>query len=62
MDYTLAVYNAPLYEEITYDLTIAELLKRGYPEDIKTLKYDPSFPIRLARKKSIHNQIKSINH
>jgi len=46
MDYTLAVYKSPLFESITYDLAINQLIKLGYPEEISKLKYDPSFPIR----------------
>ena len=46
MDYTLAVYNSPLFEEISYDLAIGHLIKLGYPEEIRSFKYDPSFPIR----------------
>eukprot|EP01132_Coremiostelium_polycephalum_P005679 gene5679-7068_t len=46
MDYTLAVYNSPDFEELAYDMVIDRLIKIGYPKTIKKLKYDPSFPIR----------------
>jgi len=46
MDYTLAVYNSPEYESLAYDLLKERLIKTGYPESIRTLKYDPQYPIR----------------
>jgi len=46
MDYTLAVYKEPVFEAMTYDIAVARLVKMGYPESIKELKYDPDFPIR----------------
>ncbi len=46
MDYTLAQYNSPEYEELSYDLIIERLVQMGYPESIKKLKYDAAFPIR----------------
>jgi len=48
MDYTLADYLSPHYEELQYNLAIADLVKTfGYPEALlQTFSYDPSFPIR----------------
>lgn len=46
MDYTLAIYNSPDFEELAYYMTIERLIKIGYPESIRSLKYDPAFPIR----------------
>lgn len=46
MDYTLAVYNSPVFEELAYGMVIERLVKMGYPESILKLKYDPSFPTR----------------
>jgi 5'-nucleotidase len=48
MDYTLAQYKSPEYESLSYDLIIDRLVAMGYPESIRTLKYDPSFPIRFV--------------
>lgn len=48
MDYTLAVYKSPEYEALAYRLAIKKLLKKGYPKEIETLTYDPSFPIRYV--------------
>jgi len=46
MDYTLAIYSSPDFEELAYYMTIDRLIKIGYPESIRSLKYDRSFPIR----------------
>lgn len=59
MDYTLAIYNSPDFEELAYNMTIERLIKIGYPETIKTLKYDPHFPIRgLFLDKELGNLLK----
>eukprot|EP01080_Neovahlkampfia_damariscottae_P003084 gene3084-5254_t len=47
MDYTLAVYNSPVMESMVYAKAINLLItKKGYPETLRGLKYDPSFAIR----------------
>ncbi|HCF57238.1 MAG TPA: HAD family hydrolase, partial [Myxococcales bacterium] len=47
MDYTLAIYTKPALEQLSYDLTLARLVeKRGYPESILAIRYDPSFVMR----------------
>ncbi|XP_066922410.1 cytosolic purine 5'-nucleotidase-like isoform X2 [Clytia hemisphaerica] len=46
MDYTLAVYKSPAYEELQFSLTIDKLIEQGYPEELKGIKYDPTFPVR----------------
>ncbi|EME26349.1 5' nucleotidase family protein [Galdieria sulphuraria] len=47
MDYTLAVYQSPAYEELTYSLALHDLIYgAGYPEELLSLHYDPKFPIR----------------
>lgn len=46
MDYTLALYKSPQYEILAFNLVIQELLKLGYPQDIKNFVYDPTFPVR----------------
>lgn len=46
MDYTLALYKSPQYEMLAFRLVIEQLLKMGYPQDIKTFVYDPDFPVR----------------
>lgn len=47
MDYTLAIYRRLPMEQLQYDLTLQKLIqKKGYPEDIRTLPYEPAFVIR----------------
>jgi 5'-nucleotidase len=46
MDYTLAVYNSPDFEQLAYGMILERLVKMGYPKSILQLKYDPSFPTR----------------
>ena len=46
MDYTLALYKSPQYEILGFNLVIDELIKIGYPKEIKNFVYDPSFPVR----------------
>jgi HAD superfamily 5'-nucleotidase-like hydrolase len=47
MDYTLAIYKKQPMEQLQYDLTIERLITRaGYPEEIRKLKYDPTFIVR----------------
>ncbi len=46
MDYTLAVYKSPAFEQLAYGLTVQKLLARGYPREIEELKYDPEFAVR----------------
>uniref|UniRef100_A0A8C5M8W8 Cytosolic purine 5'-nucleotidase n=1 Tax=Leptobrachium leishanense TaxID=445787 RepID=A0A8C5M8W8_9ANUR len=46
MDYTLAVYRSPDYEELGFELLVDRLVCIGYPHQILEYKYDPSFPAR----------------
>lgn len=47
MDYTLAIYKKQPMEQLQYDLTVERLIARaGYPEEIRQLKYDPTFIVR----------------
>ncbi len=47
MDYTLAIYKKQPMEQLQYDLTVERLIQRGgYPEALRTLKYDPTFIVR----------------
>ena len=43
MDYTLAVYKSPQYEELGFKLIIEQFLKMGYPREILNYQYDPTF-------------------
>ncbi|XP_041885500.1 cytosolic purine 5'-nucleotidase-like [Corvus kubaryi] len=46
MDYTLAVYKSPDYEELAFNLLLEHLVAIGYPPEILAYKYDPTFPTR----------------
>jgi 5'-nucleotidase len=46
MDYTLADYIHPAYDEMIYDFTKDRLIAMGYPTSIKELKYEHAFAIR----------------
>uniref|UniRef100_A0A1B0DDA5 Uncharacterized protein n=2 Tax=Phlebotomus papatasi TaxID=29031 RepID=A0A1B0DDA5_PHLPP len=46
MDYTLAEYKSPQYEQLGFDLVKERLVNMGYPNEILQFEYDPSFPIR----------------
>ncbi|EGG18562.1 5'-nucleotidase [Cavenderia fasciculata] len=59
MDYTIAVYNSPDFEELAYDMVLERLIGLGYPTTIKKLRYDPKFPIRgLFLDKELGNLLK----
>ena len=45
MDYTLALYHQDKMEELSVLTTLHKLVvNKGYPEQIRELKYDPSRP------------------
>lgn len=47
MDYTLAVYHKRRSEELAFEMTLARLVRdRGYPPDVGSIRYDPSFVVR----------------
>ncbi|KNC52793.1 cytosolic purine 5'-nucleotidase [Thecamonas trahens ATCC 50062] len=46
MDHTICEYKSPQYEALQYRLIVNRLVAMGYPESIRTLSYDASFPIR----------------
>ncbi|XP_072913118.1 cytosolic purine 5'-nucleotidase-like isoform X3 [Hemitrygon akajei] len=46
MDYTLAVYRSPEYEELSFQLMVNHLVSIGYPQELLLYTYDPTFPTR----------------
>ena len=47
MDYTLALYHQDKLEQLSIELTLRKLIeKHGYPEEIRSLTYDPKWAIR----------------
>ncbi len=63
MDYTLARYRRERIEEVAHRLTIEKLIGKGYPREISTLTYDPTFVIRgLTVDKQLGNILKLDRH
>ena len=48
MDYTLALYKSPEFEELTFTQVLESLIELGYPEQIRDFVYDRTFPLRFA--------------
>jgi cytochrome c biogenesis protein ResB len=46
MDYTLALYKSPEFEELTFQQVVESLVELGYPEQIRQFVYDRTFPLR----------------
>lgn len=46
MDYTLAIYDQAAMDELSVELTVENLIAKGYPEFLKDNRYDFRFPIR----------------
>ncbi|XP_043660677.1 cytosolic purine 5'-nucleotidase isoform X2 [Drosophila teissieri] len=46
MDYTLAEYKSPQYEQLGFNLVKERLVFMGYPKEILQFEYDPTFPVR----------------
>ncbi|MDB4991253.1 MAG: superfamily [Myxococcaceae bacterium] len=46
MDYTLAIYDQAKMDQLTIDAALPKLIERGYPESLRTVDYDLTFPVR----------------
>lgn len=46
MDYTLAIYDQRQMDELSIKATIEKLVRRGYPDFIRTIPYSTAFPVR----------------
>ncbi|KAM8829289.1 cytosolic purine 5'-nucleotidase-like isoform 3-T5 [Spinachia spinachia] len=46
MDYTLAVYKSPDYESLGFEMIRDRMVSVGYPRELLSYTYDPSFPTR----------------
>lgn len=42
----LPVYKSPEYESLGFELTVERLVSIGYPQELLSFVYDPSFPTR----------------
>lgn len=61
MDYTLAVYKSPQYEELGFRLIIDQVLKMGYPIEIANYQYDPTFISRGLLYDNVHGNLLKID-
>ena len=43
MDHTLAIYNRPTFEKLAFEETLKKLIIEGYPEELLSVKFDPSY-------------------
>lgn len=43
---SVSVYKSPEYESLGFDLTVERLVSIGYPQELLSFVYDPSFPTR----------------
>lgn len=46
MDYTLAIYDQEQMDRLTIEAALPKLIARGYPESLRTLDYELTFPVR----------------
>ncbi len=63
MDYTLAIYRQEQMDALSIQLTVERLIRRGYPDYLSELAFDPCFPIRgLLIDKRYGNVLKMDRH
>lgn len=64
MDYTLALYHQDKLEQLSIHLTLEKMVaNHGYPEEIKSLHYDPELAIRgLVVDRDLGNVFKMDRH
>ncbi|XP_072311472.1 5'-nucleotidase, cytosolic II, like 1 [Eucyclogobius newberryi] len=59
MDYTLAIYKSPDFENMGFEMIRDRLVSMGYPHELLRYTYDPSFPTRgLVIDKTYGNLLK----
>ncbi len=51
MDYTLALYKSPEFEELTFQQVVESLIELGYPDQIRQFVYDRTFHLRYKSSK-----------
>ncbi len=63
MDYTLALYKPETFEKLAYEETLKKLIEIGYPKEIASWAFDPTYMIRgLVIDKSRGNILKMDRH
>jgi 5'-nucleotidase len=61
MDYTLAEYKSPEYEDLGFELLKNRLIEIGYPAEISNFKYKPGFPVRGIWWDSLHGNMLKVD-
>lgn len=61
MDYTLAEYKSPEFEDLGFELVKNRLIEIGYPEEISSFKYKPGFPVRGIWWDSLHGNMLKVD-
>jgi len=61
MDYTLAEYKSPEYEDLGFELLKNRLIEIGYPAEISSFKYKPGFPVRGIWWDSLHGNMLKVD-
>lgn len=49
------VYKSPEYESLGFELTVERLVSIGYPQELLSFVYDPSFPTRSDQSQRLHH-------
>ncbi|CAL8358456.1 unnamed protein product, partial [Boreogadus saida] len=61
MDYTLAVYKSPEYEALGFELVVERMVSIGYPQELLSFVYDPSFPTRGLVFDTMHGNLLKVD-
>ncbi|XP_072410116.1 cytosolic purine 5'-nucleotidase-like isoform X3 [Chiloscyllium punctatum] len=61
MDYSLAVYRSPEYEELGFQLMLNHLVSKGYPQELLLYTYDPTFPTRGLMIDTLHGNLLKVD-
>ncbi|XP_069771626.1 cytosolic purine 5'-nucleotidase-like [Narcine bancroftii] len=61
MEYTLAVYRSPEYEELAFQLMVNYLVSIGYPQELLLYTYDPTFPTRGLVFDTLHGNLLKVD-
>eukprot|EP00090_Calanus_glacialis_P001957 TRINITY_DN1145_c0_g1_i1.p1 TRINITY_DN1145_c0_g1~~TRINITY_DN1145_c0_g1_i1.p1 ORF type:complete len:547 (-),score=134.64 TRINITY_DN1145_c0_g1_i1:149-1702(-) len=61
MDYTLAEYKSEEYENLGFELVKERLIQIGYPKEISSIEYKPSFPVRGLWWDSLHGNMLKVD-
>lgn len=62
MDYTLANYKSPQYEDLAFRILRDRLIEIGYPAKLAHFEYEPSFPARGLWFDTLYGTLLKIDH